>query len=121
MIWAEKKNGTTGPVGAQILSMSQLLGRKWNSEKAIATGTHNKPAPSGCWRRDPALAKHIPQDDCRSMIGNTTIVATNTIVQGAEFKHAGFAYLPLNVEISAKIPLRDFLVQCQGTDLVGLC
>jgi hypothetical protein len=55
------------------------------------------------------------------MIGNTTIVATNTIVQGAEFKHAGFAYLPLNVEISAKIPLRDFLVQCQGTDLVGLC
>jgi hypothetical protein len=45
VIWAEKKNGTTGPVGAQILSMSQLLGRKWNSEKAIATGTHNKPAP----------------------------------------------------------------------------
>ena len=42
MIWAKKKNGTTGPVGAQILSMSQLLGRKWNSEKAIATGTHNK-------------------------------------------------------------------------------
>src|SRR6516165_482159 len=81
VIWAKKKNGTTGPVGAQILSMSQLLGRKWNSEKAIATGTHNKPAPSGCWRRDPALAKHIPQDDCRSMIGNTTIVATNTIVQ----------------------------------------
>jgi hypothetical protein len=38
----KKKNGTTGPVGAQILSTSQLLGRKWNSEKAIATGTHNK-------------------------------------------------------------------------------
>ena len=41
----KEKNGITGPVGAQILSMSQLLGRKWNSEKAIATGTHNKSAP----------------------------------------------------------------------------
>jgi len=45
-IWAEKSTGTTGPISAQILSMSQLLRWKWKSEKSIATGTHNSELPS---------------------------------------------------------------------------
>jgi hypothetical protein len=50
----EKGSGTTGRVSAQTLSMSQLLGWKWNSEKSIATGTHNSEPPSG--RLSPAVA-----------------------------------------------------------------
>jgi len=49
-------HGTAGRVGAQTLSMSQLLGWKWKSEKPIATGIHNKraslnAAPEGIARR----------------------------------------------------------------------
>src|SRR5262245_5589232 len=36
-----KKNGITGPVGAQMANMSQSLGQKWNSEESIAIGIHN--------------------------------------------------------------------------------
>ena len=40
-IWVENGNGTTGPVSAQTLSMSQLLRWKWKSVKPIATGIPN--------------------------------------------------------------------------------
>ena len=71
-IWAEKSTGTTGPISAQILSMSQLLRWKWKSEKSIATGTHNSELPSarlscygpiildGGWRR--AVGSRRPMD-----------------------------------------------------------
>ena len=34
-IWVKKGNGTTGPVSAQTLSMSQLLRWKWKSVKPM--------------------------------------------------------------------------------------
>jgi hypothetical protein len=42
-IWVGKGNGTTGPVSAQTLSMSQLPRWKWKSVKPIATGIPNSP------------------------------------------------------------------------------
>ena len=40
-IWVGNSNGTSGRVGVQNSSLSKLLGRNWNLEKSIATGTHN--------------------------------------------------------------------------------
>ena len=61
-IWVEKGNGTTGPVSAQTLSMSQLLRWKWKSVKPIATGIRICRVRH-CWLADVNFAPAFVRDN----------------------------------------------------------
>jgi len=45
-IWVKKGNGTTGPVSAQTLSMSQLL--RWRSNLFVCVHEHSMPRAPLC-------------------------------------------------------------------------
>jgi hypothetical protein len=63
-IWVENSNGTSGRVGAQNSSLSRLLGWNWNSEKSIATDTHNnEPLDHLEWRLAASAVKREAEED----------------------------------------------------------